>query len=217
MISLNSLSRKDDFRKLRPILPKSLIARFNFNILPIPLFCLLRYFLIQSINIIYLLDNHKSIMNENKRFSKILVPIDGSEHSFHASQVALNIAEKFNAKVICLYVIVSPSPQEYVNLTGLVTPKQIERIIDNAKEESKDWFERIKNSAKEDKMQIDIRTEVILTGLAAYGEIIQFAEKEKIDLIVIGTRGRTGFKKVLLGSVASGVVTYAHCPVMVVK
>jgi nucleotide-binding universal stress UspA family protein len=37
-------------------------------------------------------------MNENKKFSKILVPIDGSEHSFHASQVALNIAEKFNAK-----------------------------------------------------------------------------------------------------------------------
>jgi nucleotide-binding universal stress UspA family protein len=120
-------------------------------------------------------------------------------------------------KVICLYVIVSPSPHEYVNLTGLVTPKQIERIIDNAKEESKDWFERIKNSAKEDKIQIEITTEVILTGLAAYGEIIQFAETENIDLIVIGTRGRTGFKKVLLGSTASGVVTYAHCPVMVVK
>ena len=156
-------------------------------------------------------------MNENKRFSKILVPIDGSEHSFHASQVALKIAEKFNGKVICLYVIVSPSPQEYVNLTGLVTPKQIERIIDKAKEESRNWFERIRNSAKEDNMQIEITTEVILTGLAAYGEIIQFAEKEKIDLIVIGTRGKTGFKKLLLGSTASGVVTYAHCPVMVVK
>ena len=38
-----------------------------------------------------------------------------------------------------------------------------------------------------------------------------------VDLIVIGTRGRSGFKKLLLGSVASGVVTYAHCPVMVVK
>ncbi len=156
-------------------------------------------------------------MNENKRFSKILVPIDGSEHSFHASQVALKIAEKFSAKVICLYVIVSPSPQEYVNLTGLVTPKQIERIIDNAKEESREWFERISKYAKEDKVQIEITTEVILTGLAAYGEIIQFAEKEKIDLIVIGTRGTTGFKKLLLGSTASGVVTYAHCPVMVVK
>jgi len=43
------------------------------------------------------------------------------------------------------------------------------------------------------------------------------AEKEKVDLIVVGTRGRSGFKKLLLGSVASGVVNYAHCPVLIVK
>src|SRR5215831_9923722 len=42
-------------------------------------------------------------------------------------------------------------------------------------------------------------------------------EENNIDLIVIGTRGRSGFKKLLLGSVASHVVTYAHCPVLVVK
>jgi nucleotide-binding universal stress UspA family protein len=46
---------------------------------------------------------------------------------------------------------------------------------------------------------------------------VDYAEKEHIDLIVIGTRGRTGITRMLLGSVASGVVTYAHCPVLVVK
>jgi nucleotide-binding universal stress UspA family protein len=46
---------------------------------------------------------------------------------------------------------------------------------------------------------------------------VDFAEENNIDLIVIGTRGRSGFKKLLLGSVASHVVTYAHCPVLVVK
>jgi nucleotide-binding universal stress UspA family protein len=46
---------------------------------------------------------------------------------------------------------------------------------------------------------------------------LEYAEKENIDLIVLGTKGRSGFKKLLLGSVASGVVTYAHCPVLVVK
>ena len=60
-------------------------------------------------------------------------------------------------------------------------------------------------------------TKAIVTGLTIYGEIIQYAEKENIDLIVIGTRGRSGFKKLLLGSTASGVVTYAHCPVLVTK
>lgn len=44
-----------------------------------------------------------------------------------------------------------------------------------------------------------------------------YAEKENVDLIVVGTRGRSGFKRLLLGSIASGVVTYAHCPVLVVK
>jgi nucleotide-binding universal stress UspA family protein len=47
--------------------------------------------------------------------------------------------------------------------------------------------------------------------------ILKYAEDEEIDLIVVGTRGRTGIKRMLLGSVASGVVTYAHCPVIIVK
>jgi nucleotide-binding universal stress UspA family protein len=47
--------------------------------------------------------------------------------------------------------------------------------------------------------------------------IVEYAEDKNIDLIVVGSRGMSGFKKLLLGSVASGVVTYAHCPVLVVK
>lgn len=47
--------------------------------------------------------------------------------------------------------------------------------------------------------------------------LLEYAEKEKTDLIVVGTRGQSGFKKLLLGSVASAVVNYAHCPVIVVK
>ena len=47
--------------------------------------------------------------------------------------------------------------------------------------------------------------------------IVEYAEEHKIDLIVVGTRGMSGIKKMLLGRTASGVVTYAHCPVTVVK
>jgi nucleotide-binding universal stress UspA family protein len=65
-------------------------------------------------------------------------------------------------------------------------------------------------------LKIRVRTESIASA-SSVGGIVGFAEKENIDLIVIGTRGRSGFKKLLLGSVASGVVNYAHCPVMVVK
>jgi nucleotide-binding universal stress UspA family protein len=53
--------------------------------------------------------------------------------------------------------------------------------------------------------------------MSVEGAIVNYAERENVDLIVIGTRGRSGITRMLLGSVASEVVTYAHCPVMVVK
>ena len=156
-------------------------------------------------------------MSGDQFFSKILVPIDGSEPSFHAARIANKVAKRFNSEIIFLYVVVSPSKYEYANLTGLVTPKQIDMIIQNAKEEAKDWFNRIEDMVKKENPNIKLSTKVILTGIAVYGEIIQYAEKESIDLIVIGTRGRSGVKKLLLGSTASGVVTYSSCPVLVTK
>ena len=156
-------------------------------------------------------------MDNNQVFAKILVPVDGSEPSFYAAHIASNIASKFNAEITLLYVVVSPAQYEYINLTGLVTPKQIDKIIQNVKEESKDWFNKIEERIKKEKPNIKLSTKVIVTGVAIYGEIIQYAEKESIDLIVIGTRGKSGVKKLLLGSTASGVVTYANCPVLVTK
>ena len=128
-------------------------------------------------------------MSSDQFFSKILVPIDGSEPSFHAARIANKIAKIFNSEIIFMYVVVSPSKYEYANLTGLVTPKQIDMITQNAKEEAKDWFKRIEDMVKEENPNIKLSTKVILTGIAVYGEIIQYAEKENIDLIVIGTIG----------------------------
>jgi len=58
---------------------------------------------------------------------------------------------------------------------------------------------------------------VIIAEESIVSEIIEFAEIENINLIIMGTRGRTGVKKLLLGSVASGVVNFAHCPVLVIR
>jgi nucleotide-binding universal stress UspA family protein len=156
-------------------------------------------------------------MSNDQLFSKLLVPIDGSEPSFHAVQVGINIANKFNSEIIVLYVVVAPSPSDYANLTGLVTPKQIDMIIENVHQQARDWFNRIEDMIKVKNRNIKVSRKVILTGIAVYGEIIQYADQENIDLIVIGTRGRLGVKKLLLGSTASGVVTYADCPVLVTK
>ena len=62
-----------------------------------------------------------------------------------------------------------------------------------------------------------METKVISSGYSVGQVIVDLAEKENVDLIVVGTRGMTGFKKMLLGSVALEVVTYSDCSVMVVK
>ena len=90
-------------------------------------------------------------------------------------------------------------------------------IIENANQRARDWFNRIEDMIKVKNPNIKVSTKVILTGIAVYGEIIQYADQENIDLIVIGTRGKSGVKKLLLGSTDSGVVTYADCPVLVIK
>ena len=62
-------------------------------------------------------------------------------------------------------------------------------IIQNAKGEAKDWFKRIEDMVKTENPNIKLTTTVIVTRESVYGEIIQYVEKEGIDLIVIGTRG----------------------------
>ena len=143
--------------------------------------------------------------------------MDGSDHSFHAAIIANNIAKKFNSEIIVLYVVVSPSSYEYANLTGLVTPKQIDMIIQNAKDEAKNWFNKVENIVKEENANAKLTMKVLVTEIALYSEIIQYAEQENVDLIVIGTRGRSSMKKLLLGSTASGILKNATCPVLVTK
>jgi nucleotide-binding universal stress UspA family protein len=64
---------------------------------------------------------------------------------------------------------------------------------------------------------INLSSDVILSNKSVIAEIVDYAENNNIDLLVIGTRGRSGVRRLLLGSIASGVVTYAHCPVLVIK
>ena len=75
-------------------------------------------------------------------------------------------------------------------------------------------MKRLENIVKNENTNHKITTKVILTGVAVYGEILQQAEKEHIKLIVIGSRGKSGIKKLLLGNTASGVVTYANCSIL---
>ena len=146
---------------------------------------------------------------------KILVTIDGSESSKKATEYAISLAKKYDAQLIILYVLYSELGFAYSNLLGVTTPKAIQDVLETQKNEVQKWFDEVKNKLKTS--NISVTDKIIISASSIVGEIVAFADKEKIDLIILGTRGRTGFKKLLLGSVAEGVVTYSSCPVMVVR
>jgi|SRR5919198_2881340 nucleotide-binding universal stress UspA family protein len=155
------------------------------------------------------MNNNSLSAERKKKFSKILVAADGSEASMDAADYAIEIARKYNSELIALYVILSD-----ITIFGPNLPPHITEIRQQAKQHLDKIKQKLSDQDCDDK--IHMRTEII-SSATTVGGIVNFAEKENIDLIAIGTRGRSGFKKLLLGSVASGVVTYAHCPVMVVK
>jgi nucleotide-binding universal stress UspA family protein len=157
-------------------------------------------------------------LNQTKgKFTKILVAIDGSEQSMNAADYAIAMAKKEdNSKLIALHVLFSQTGYAYsTTMFGLITPSSINKILEDAKHEAQHWLDKIKEKISEN--DIELKTEVVVSPISVVGAIVDYAEHENVDLIVIGSRGRSGFKKLLLGSTASGVVTYATCPVLVVK
>jgi len=134
-------------------------------------------------------------------------------NSKKAAEYAGSLAKKYNAQLIILYVLYSELGFAYSNLLGVSTPKAIEDALETQKKDVQKWFDEIRSKLKN--TNISVTDKIIISVSSIVGEIIEFADKEKVDLIILGTRGRTGFKKLLLGSVAEGVVTHSSCPVMV--
>jgi len=151
------------------------------------------------------------------RFSRILIALDGSEPSIKATEYGIEMAKKSgNSQLIALHVIHSQIKYLYSsNVAALVTSSTIDTIVDAAKQEAQKWLTKIKEKA--DQNEVKLKIEFIVDPASVVGAIVDYAERENIDLIIIGSRGLSGFKKLLLGSTTSGVVTYAHCPVLVLK
>lgn len=153
------------------------------------------------------------MLSENTKFKNILVPVDGSEYSIKALEYASIMAKGFNSKLKALYIL--PSSIRYnlfLNKENSKINSPFNQIIQVSYIEAHNWLKDMRK-----KIDLEIVTEVIIAEESIVSERIEFAERENIDLIIMGTRGRTGFKKLLLGSVASGVINFAHCPVLVIR
>jgi len=145
----------------------------------------------------------------NLKNSKILVAIDGLEESTKAANFALDIAKTYMSQVIALAV-------SYIPLSiKLSSTDRLQKWHENNIKEARTWLKNIIHLTDENK--ISFRLEVLETTSSIVRTIIEYAKRENVRLIVVGTTGRSGFSRALLGSVASGVSAHAKCTVIVVR
>ncbi|MBF0288154.1 MAG: universal stress protein [SAR324 cluster bacterium] len=145
------------------------------------------------------------------QLKRILVPADGSETSKRALQYAIELARSFNASMTLLMVV----DDQHLDFLGPASyPENLNEIIekrmmDQAKATLKEFLPSSSDSS--------ISTETVILRGYPVTEIIEYAKTHEIDMIVMGTHGRTGVTHVVIGSIAEKVVRMAPCPVLTVK
>lgn len=158
-------------------------------------------------------------MQENY-YSRILVAIDGSTSSIHATDYAISIALKNSSQLFVLYVI---DAYEYSRLSSSIVLAPTfgsEKYLEEKNEAEKlmnKIKERFRLKVKDNTKLKEPKTEIVEGVKSIATTIMEYAESENIDLIIIGSRGRTSFKKLLLGSISSNVMKNAHCAVLVIR
>jgi nucleotide-binding universal stress UspA family protein len=142
------------------------------------------------------------------KFTKILAPTDFSEHSALALDTAMELAQPGGTVILCHIVDDAPLTYGYIGV-AVPTQEMLSRLAQEAERELQAFKPKV---AKQ-----DVLLERRVVHGNPYMEIVRLAEEEGVDLIVLGTHGRTGLKHFLIGSVAEKVLRKAPCPVLVVR
>ena len=142
------------------------------------------------------------------KIGKILVPFDGSEHSKRAFRYALDLAKKYSSDLVVASCILvhDQLPETSSQEEDMQLQKQrgiAAKFLSVLEMESEEAKVRCKG--------------VVLKTSSVTDAILAYAESNDIGMIIVGSRGLGGFKKLLLGSVASTLSQYSKCPVLIVK
>ncbi len=144
-------------------------------------------------------------------FNNILVCSDGSEHALEAARAAAEIAKKFGSHVTLVHVFLpmgrfSPDTFESGRDKTALTPEYTDLVQQSIEKHTGKVFD-------------DAGVDYAFAGATGQvvEQIVRLAEQENAALIVLGSRGRGGFQRFLLGSTSDGVAHHAHCPVLIVR
>ncbi|GAN33743.1 MAG: universal stress protein [Candidatus Brocadia sp. AMX2] len=142
------------------------------------------------------------------KLKKILCPIDFSECSLYALSYAIDLSVKEHASLCLIHVI-----ETHISDIGDIM-KQIDLLLDGEQIES--LRVKLLNLIPHD-IRATIHAESIVEKGIPFMEIMKTAKEKRIDLIVMGTHGRTGLEHILIGSVAERVIQKAPCPVLSIR
>jgi|SaaInl7_200m_RNA_FD_contig_21_1501420_length_614_multi_18_in_0_out_0_1 nucleotide-binding universal stress UspA family protein len=146
------------------------------------------------------------------RIEKILVPTDCSELSREALLYAIEFAKEFKATLTLLMVTAS-EPLTILNDYGYFSPELHQKIVTESEKRAKMELEEFWTAIPEPKVEATL---INIKG-DPFTEIIRYAKDKSMDLIIMGTHGRTGLKHIVMGSVAEKVVRYSPQPVLTIK
>jgi nucleotide-binding universal stress UspA family protein len=145
-----------------------------------------------------------------KSISRILVAVDGSDDSFRAADYAMNLAAAYGADLFLVTVVNIPEKHDVPKLEATESKEQ-QKEMNGAK----NWFETYTHKAKE--KRLIIRPELVNSSRPVDYVLLEYAEENDIDLVVVGARGQHTFGRIVLGSVSPRLLTYSHCPVLLVR
>ena len=153
-------------------------------------------------------------------FEKILVPLDRSEHSRRALDVAIQIAKKFGGRITLIHVysvvvtrVVMPEPSTLTPSVPIMPEAYVSKLAEVAREAGSRILAGGKQRVKAEKVEVD----AMLREGHVVQEIIRVSKEGNFDLIVMGARGVSRIREMLLGSVTDGVMHHVRCPVLVVR
>lgn len=142
-------------------------------------------------------------------FKNILVPFDLSSPSYQAFKVALNIAQNYGSKITILTCVEGDAWRHY-----FFDARANEALLKKQKKVAQKHMDKLEKDSQ--KVGVGIKLQ-ILKSKSVVKDITSFAKTKKIDLIVMSSHGRTGLDKLMLGSVANGVIQRTRCPVLLIK
>lgn len=140
-------------------------------------------------------------------FEQIMVPYDKSEPANRALEYAIDLAKRYSSKIsivayVSLNVGYSGDGSSYVE------------VVELQRRSAQYALSKLEPRLQELKIPFNLKA---IEGTSITETLVSYAERHHIDLIAMGSRGLGGFKKLLLGSVASGVLQHSKCPVLIVK